>query len=121
MKKLLGTALLFVTMMLAVGGTASAQISLGIRIGAPPPARAEHAQPRRPGPDYTWIGGYWYPVSGKYKWHAGYWTRPPYAGATWVAPHHDGQEYHAGYWNGDHGQTPHDHASDRSKMRDERR
>ena len=94
-------------------GAAFAQLSIGIRIGAPPPARVVRVQPRSPGADYTWVAGYWYPVSGHYKWHDGYWTRPAYAGAHWVEPHHDGTQYYQGYWDGGHGQVAHDHKWDK--------
>jgi hypothetical protein len=98
---------------LFVAGTVFAQFSIGIRIGAPPPLRVVRVQPRSPGEGYTWVGGYWYPVSGRYTWHAGYWTRPPYEGAHWVEPHHDGQQYFVGYWDGEHGQISHDHKWDK--------
>ena len=71
---------LLVLILLATGA-AFAQISLGIRIGRPPEARVMRMQPRSPGPDYLWIGGYWYPNGNHYKWHDGYWSRPAYAGA----------------------------------------
>src|SRR5579862_3377687 len=98
-----------VAAVLFVGGTATAafaQVSVGITIGAPPAPRVVKV-PARPGADYVWVGGYWYPVSGHYKWHAGYWTRPPYPGARWVEPHHDGRQYFAGYWDGDKGRVEH--------------
>ena len=100
-------------LMLLAAGAVFGQISIGIRIGAPPPMRVMRAQPRSPGADYMWIGGYWYPAGSHYKWHDGYWTRPAYAGAHWVEPHHDGQRYYAGYWDGPHGQIAHDHRWDR--------
>ena len=75
---------LFATLLLAAGMVYSA-VSVGISIGAPPPPRVV-AIPVSPGPGYTWVGGYWYPVSGRYVWHEGYWTRPPYVGAIWVGP-----------------------------------
>jgi len=101
-------------------GAAFAQLSTGIRIGAPPPPRVLRVQPRSPGADYTWVAGYWYPVSGHYKWHDGYWTRPVYSGAHWVEPHHDGAKYYQGYWDGGHGQVAHDHKwdNDHSHNRD---
>ncbi len=115
MKSLVRTTLIA---MLLVGGSAfGAQVSLGIRIGAPPKARVE-VRTAQPGPDYNWVDGYWYPDAGHYKWHAGYWTRPPYAGAHWVAPHHDGQQFFNGYWDGEHGRVEHDHKTDRGKVRD---
>ncbi len=96
-----------------LAASAFAQVSVGIRIGAPPPARVR-AQPRSPGAGYTWVGGYWYPVGNRYSWHDGYWTRPAYTGAHWVEPRHDGERYYAGYWDGEHGQVAHDHAWDKN-------
>ena len=100
-------------LMLFAAGAVFAQFSVGVRIGAPPPVRVLRVQPRSPGSDYTWIGGYWYPVGNHYKWHDAYWTRPAYNGARWVEPRHDGERFHEGYWDGDHGQIEHSHAWDR--------
>ncbi len=108
------TKLIFVVL-LAVAA-AFAQLSVGIRIGAPPPIRVR-VQPRSPGAGYTWVGGYWYPVGRRYTWHEGYWTRPAYIGAHWVEPRHDGERYYAGYWDGDHGKVAHDHAWDKNHDR----
>jgi len=91
-------ATLLLAMLLATGSLVHAQISVGIVIAAPPPPRAVVVMTERPDPDSVWVGGYWYPVENHYKWHEGYWTRPPYEGAHWVAPRHDGERYHAGYW-----------------------
>lgn len=102
---------------LLAAGMAFGAVSFGIEIGPPPPPRVI-AVPPSPGPDYIWVGGYWYPVSGNYVWHEGYWTRPPYAGAHWVGPHHDGRRFHEGYWDGDHGRREHDHGWDRDHDRD---
>ncbi len=113
MKKLIAIALL-------IGGSLFAQISLGISIGPPPPPR-EYVQPEAPAPGYVWVDGYWYPVGGRYRWHGGYWTRPPYEGAMWVGPHHDGARFFAGYWEGNRGRMEHDHRSDRNRNRDYRR
>ena len=98
--------------MLLATASLFAQLSVGVRIGAPPAPRSLRAQPRSPGPGYTWVGGYWYPMGHQYKWHEGYWTRPAYSGAHWVEPHHDGHLYYPGYWDGDHGQVAHDHGWD---------
>ncbi len=103
---------------LLAAGAVFAQISIGVRIGAPPPVRVLRVQPRSPGPGYSWIGGYWYPEANRYKWHNGYWTRSPYSGARWVAPHHDGERYFQGYWEGDSGQLGHDHRWDRGRKHD---
>jgi hypothetical protein len=103
-----------IVLMLLAAGAVFGQISVGIRIGAPPPIRVV-VQPRSPGAGYVFVGGYWYPVSGHYKWHEGYWTRPAYVGARWVEPHHDGERFYAGYWDGEHGRVEHDHGSDRDR------
>jgi hypothetical protein len=104
-------------LMVLVGGAAFAQLSIGIRIGPPPPMRVVRVQPRSPGADYAWVSGYWYPVGHRYKWHNGYWTRPPFAGARWVQPRHDGSAFHEGYWDGDRGRISHDHKWDRGRDR----
>ena len=117
MKKFLG-AILFSAMLLAGASASNAQVSLGIRIGAPPPPREVRYLPARPGADFVWIDGYWYPVGRHYKWHAGYWTRPPYEGARWVGAHHDGEQFYAGYWDGDRGRFEHDHHWDHDRDRD---
>ena len=103
---------------LMAAGTLSAQVSVGIRLGPPPPPRVVRVLPRSPGPDYIWVAGYWYPVGRKYRWHDGYWTRPPYAGARWVGPRHDGERFFEGRWDGDRGHFNHDHAWDRERAHD---
>ena len=102
---------------LLAAGAVFAQVSVGIRIGAPPPVRVV-VQPPSPGAGYLWVGGYWYPNGNKYKWHDGYYTRPAYEGSHWVEPTHDGQLYHQGYWDGDHGQVNHDHKWDKTHDKD---
>lgn len=110
------TKLMILTLLAA--GAVFAQLSVGIRIGAPPPVRVVRVQPRSPGEGYVFVAGYWYPVRGHYKWHDGYWTRPAYEGAHWVGPQHDGQQFYAGHWEGEHGRVEHDHRSDRGHDRD---
>ena len=95
------------------------QVSIGIQIGAPPPVRVER-RPVSPGPNYTWVDGYWYPNGKKYAWHKGYWTLPPYAAAHWVAPRHENGQYFAGYWDGANGRREHDHKWDKDHDRDNR-
>lgn len=111
----------WLALLLLGAGSLFAQISFGVRIGPPPSPRIVRVQPRSPGVGYTFVDGYWYPVGNRYRWHAGYWTRPPYEGARWVGPHHDGTQFFAGYWEGDHGRVEHDHHSDRGRDRDYRR
>jgi WXXGXW repeat (2 copies) len=119
MRKLIQT-LAISTLLLVPAATAHAQVSFGIRIGEPPPPRAYRVPPR-PGPDYVWIEGYQYPQGGRYVWHNGYWTRPPFADAYWVAPYHVGGQYFPGRWESNRGYLTHDHRWDRSRQRDERR
>ena len=69
-----------------------------VAVYAPPPAPYYHTAPPCPGPGYTWVGGYWYPVRHRYYWRTGYWARPPYVGARWIAPRYYGRRYYAGYW-----------------------
>jgi hypothetical protein len=107
-------------LLLVPASAARAQVSFGITIGTPPAARAYRVPPQ-PGPGYDFVEGYWYPEGSKYKWHDGYWTRPPYQGAYWVAPYHVGGKYFAGRWEGSRGNVAHDHGWDRAKQRDEHR
>lgn len=65
--------------------------------GPPPPPVAAYV-PQCPGPGYSWVGGYWYPVGPRWSWRAGYWARPPYARGYWVAPRYHGSHYYGGYW-----------------------
>ena len=118
MRNFASTTALLALMLLAMGSGVDAQVSIGIRIGPPPAPRVVRVQPPRPGPGHVWIEGYWYPIGKHYKWHNGYWTQLPYAGARWVGPHHDGERFYAGYWEGDRGRLEHDHRWDRSKDRD---
>lgn len=107
-------------LLVAAGSLLPAQVSIGIRIGNPPPMRVERVRPRQPGPDYVWIPGYWYPQGRKYKWHAGYWTVMPYRGARWAAPRYDGGMYYPGFWEGDRGRFDHDHRWDRDRRNRDR-
>src|SRR5882724_183091 len=106
-------------MALLVCGTAfSADFSVGIRIGPPPPPRVLRHRPPEPGPGFFWVDGYWYPERGRYRWHEGYWTRPPYDGAVWVTPRYEGGQFFEGRWHGDRGDRGHDHHWDRDRERD---
>src|SRR5215472_2606374 len=100
--------------------SAFGQISIGVQIGAPPPPRVVRVLPRSPGPEFAWVAGYWYPVGNHYKWHDGYWTRPAYPAAHWIAPRYEGGRYFARFWDGDHGRREHDHHWDHDRDRDYR-
>ncbi len=77
-------------------------------------------QPARPGPDFVWVDGYWYPRGNRYRWHEGYWTRAPFNGARWMGPRHENGMYYQGYWDGDRGRMDHDHHWDRQRDRRDR-
>jgi hypothetical protein len=100
------------------GAILSAQVSIGVRIGAPPAPRVVRVQPHSPGAGYVWVDGYWYPNGRKYAWHEGYWTRPPYASARWIGPRYEGGMFYQGYWDGDRGRNNHDHKWDHDRNRD---
>ena len=103
--------------MLLAGGSlfAETRFSIGIGIGTPgyyappPPPVVAYAPPPCPGPGYTWVAGYWYPVGPHYIWHAGYWARPPYARGYWVAPRYYEHRYYPGYWERRERHGGHDH------------
>jgi hypothetical protein len=121
MRSFTRTTILLAVMLLAIASAVGAQVSIGIRIGPPPQPQVNRVQPPRPSSDFIWIGGYWYPQGQRYRWHDGYWTRPPYEGARWIEPSHDGEQFFQGYWGGARGRIEHDHRWDREKHRDDRR
>jgi hypothetical protein len=57
-------------------------------------------------------------VRGRYVWHDGYWTVPPYRNAHWVAPRYDRNMYYEGYWAGDRGRDDRGHDRDWRADRD---
>lgn len=70
----------------------------GYYAASPPPAPVVSYAAPYPGPGYTWVGGYYYPVGPRWNWRAGYWGRAPYAGAYWVGPRYYNHHYSGGYW-----------------------
>jgi hypothetical protein len=70
----------------------------GYYVATPPPQSPAAYVAPAPGPGYSWVGGYYYPAGARYAWHPGYWARPPYARARWVAPRYYGHRYYGGYW-----------------------
>lgn len=112
-----------VAFVLTAGSVVAAQthVSVGIQIGTPPPQVVYVAPPPPPPePEVVWVEGYWYPVRQHYMWHDGYYTRPPYAGARWVAARYDGRMFFEGYWAGSRGRIEHDHRWDGDHDRDYR-
>jgi hypothetical protein len=108
-RKLLALALLSVGVMFA-------QISVGIQIGPPPQPRIIRVRPVQPGPGYSYVDGYWYANNGRYNWHDGYWTRPPYESASWMQPRYEGGRFYQGFWSAPNREPyGHDHKWDRDK------
>jgi hypothetical protein len=101
---------LLVLLFLAVSSLfAKTHVAIGIGIGypaydygyylpPPPPPPVVAYVPAYPGPEYTWVPGYWYPAGPRYYWRAGYWSRPPFARAYWAAPRYYGHRYYRGHW-----------------------
>jgi WXXGXW repeat (2 copies) len=95
-KKLFSILLLAGTLM---AGESCIAVRGGHRYGPPPPPPQSHRyMSARPGPGYVWIAGYYYPAGSSYRWHEGYWTRPPNKGDHWVAPGYRDGHYHEGHW-----------------------
>jgi hypothetical protein len=105
-------------LLLAPAALANAQVSFGITIGQPPPPPRAYRVAPPPAPSYEWVEGYWYPVRGRWTWHDGYWTRPPYEGAYWAAPYYYRGEYFEGHWEGPRGDVKHNHGWDKRRQRD---
>ena len=97
---------------------ADAQVSFSFSFGTPPPLPRAYRVPPRPGPAYQWVEGYWYPRNGRWFWHDGYWTRPPFPNSYWVDPYWEGGRYFEGYWDTPRGHYDHDHRWDRERERD---
>jgi hypothetical protein len=97
------------TLLFLVGSAAFAgpRVFVGVGVGyapapvvayAPPPPPPVVYAPVAPGPGFTWVSGYYYPVGRSWGWRPGYWARPPYARSYWVAPRFAGGRYYGGYW-----------------------
>lgn len=105
MKRIL-TAFLMVTALavplMAVPGTASAQVYLNISVGFAPPPIPWYPQPICPGIGYMWTPGYWAYGPYGYYWVPGTWVLAPAVGLFWTPGYWawDGGYYwwHAGYW-----------------------
>jgi hypothetical protein len=92
------------------GTVAMAQPRWGVSVGfgyagparvsvySAPPAPVYAYAPPAPGPGYSWVAGYYQPVGPRWAWRAGYWARPPYARARWIAPRYNHGYYYHGYW-----------------------
>ena len=120
MKRLLILSAL-VGLLLVLPQSVDAQVSFSFSFGTPPPPPRVYRVPVQPGSEYQWVDGYWYPLNGRWVWHNGYWTRPPFADSYWVTPYWEGGRYFEGYWSTPRGHFDHDHRWDRDHDRDANR
>ncbi|MDE2070041.1 MAG: YXWGXW repeat-containing protein [Gammaproteobacteria bacterium] len=88
--------------LMAVPGTASAQVYLNVSVGFAPPPIPWYPQPLCPGIGYMWTPGYWDYGPYGYYWVPGTWVLAPAVGLFWTPGYWawDGGQYwwHAGYW-----------------------
>jgi len=101
------TRLLALLLLAGVTMFARTRVFVGFSFGAPapvvayappPPPPAMVYAPPMPAPGYSWVAGYYRPVGPRWAWRPGYWVRPPYARAYWVAPRWHAGRYYGGYW-----------------------
>jgi hypothetical protein len=102
-----------VGLLLGMALTVSAPAQVSVYVGiTPPPLPYEPPPPPPPVVGMVWVGGFWAPQGHHYRWVAGRYERPPYAGASWSHPHYDhyreGWKYDEGHW----GHEDHDHGYD---------
>lgn len=96
----------FAVLMLILGFPASstAQVSVGISVGFPPPDLPVYEQPICPGDRYIWTPGFWAwdDDIGDYYWVPGTWVLAPEAGFFWTPGYWgwggSGFFFHEGYW-----------------------
>lgn len=89
-------------------GFGSTHVSVGLRIGVPPPVIVHQAPPRHvtevvvvsPGPGYVWVAGHYSWANNQWVWIPGAWMTPPEAGAVWVEGRWDqaAQTWTEGHW-----------------------
>ncbi len=64
----------------------------------PPPPPVRYVVPAYPGPDYSYVDGYWQPAGPRWAWRTGYWARRPHPRAVWVRPRYYRSRWYRGYW-----------------------
>lgn len=103
------TKLLAIFLLAGSSMFARTHFSIGVGIGVPaygyyapayvaPPPPVAYVPPC-PGPGYTWVAGYWYPVGPRSYWRAGYWAPPVYGRGYVVGPRY-GRGYYRDYDRG---------------------
>ena len=87
---------------MALPGTASAQVALGISVGFAPPEIPVYEQPVCPGEGYIWTPGYWAWGDDGYYWVPGTWVLAPEPGFLWTPGYWGWADgvyiFHRGYW-----------------------
>jgi hypothetical protein len=82
---------------------AETHFSIGINLGgygyAAPPVVAY--APPCPGPDYTWVDGYWDQIGPRRFWRDGYWAAPVYRSGFQAVSPFDRDRYEGGRYGGD--------------------
>ncbi len=88
--RLLVAAMAMLALTSALPAPATAQVSVGISVGFPPPELPVYAQPICPAEGYIWTPGYWAwdPDDEDYYWVPGTWVLAPEVGFLWTP----------GYW-----------------------
>jgi hypothetical protein len=88
--RLLVAAMSMLALTSVVPAPATAQVSIGISVGFPPPELPVYVQPICPGEGYVWTPGYWAwdPDDEDYFWVPGTWVLVPEVGFLWTP----------GYW-----------------------
>lgn len=100
---------LLAILLLAGSSLFAGHVSIGIGLGGYVPAYGYYAPPpvayvpACPGPGYSWVDGYWYPVGPRYIWRAGYWAPPAYGVRYRVAPRYYGRPYYGRPYRGYYG------------------
>ena len=102
--RLLVAAVLALALLSFLPPSASAQVSIGISVGFPPPELPVYEQPICPGDRYIWTPGYWAwdPEDEDYYWVPGTWVLAPEVGYLWTPGYWGwgdrGYIFREGYW-----------------------
>jgi len=92
----------------------SAHAQINVYIGAAPPPVRYEVRPIVPYSGAYWIGGYWAPNGGRYRWVAGRYAVAPFENAYWSEGRWDhdnsGWRYREGKW---------DHRQERAERRED--
>ncbi len=111
MQKRVAISVMMVALAVLGGAPASAQVRLGVDLGAvrihiapeaPPRPRGERKLPQ-PGPNHVWIAGYWDRRGDQWAWAPGRWEEPAQRDSRWIRPQYrqEGRayRYESGHWS----------------------